>query len=123
MGLRRTLPPARSLPSAGLRQELATLASLATAEAVGGLDACWQEMSGFRFVFMFSGFLEGLRDPWSSCPPPAHTKALQFKVEKSHLGRTALLEALAAPAGRWAWKEWSKGSGQTSPPAGAQGQG
>lgn len=74
--------------SGNLRQELATPASLAAAEAVGAVDASWQEMSGFRFVFMCPSFLEGLEDPRSSHPPPLHTEALQFKNEKFHPGRT-----------------------------------
>lgn len=57
---------------------------------------------------MCSSFLEGLRDPRSSRPAPPHTKALQFKDEKSHSGRTALLEEVEAPEGRWAWKEWNR---------------
>lgn len=75
-----------------LRRELATLASLATAEAVGVGDACWQERSGFRLVFICSRVLEGLRDPRPSHPPPPHTKALQLKD---------VLEAGAVPAGWW----------------------
>lgn len=63
-----------------LSGELATLASSATAEALGAADACWQEMSRFRFVFMCPGF------PGSSHRPPPQRKALGFKGDKCHPG-------------------------------------
>lgn len=75
------LAPPHSCRQPDLRQELATLASLATAEAVGAVDACWQEMSGFRFVFIYPSFLEGLGDPRVLPRPPAHTEALQSEDE------------------------------------------
>lgn len=57
-----------------LSKELATLASLATAEALGAADACWQEMSGFRFVLMCPGFLGSLGDARVLPPPPTTNK-------------------------------------------------
>lgn len=75
------LAPPRSCRQPDLRQELATPASSATAEAVGTADACWQEMSGFRFVFIYPSFLEGLGDPGVLPRPPARTKALQSEDE------------------------------------------
>lgn len=92
------LAPPCSCRQPDLRQELATPASSATTDAVGAADACWQEMSGFRVVFMCPSFLEGLGSPGVLPPSPAQTKALQSKDEKSHPGRTALLKAVADPA-------------------------
>lgn len=74
------LAPPHSCRQPDLRWELATLASLATG-AVGTVDACWQETSGFRFVFISPSFLEGLGDPRALPRPPAHTKALQPENE------------------------------------------
>lgn len=94
-----------------LRRELATLASLATAEAVGVGDACWQERSGFRLVCMCSRVLEGLRDPRPSHPPPPHTKALQLKDGKSWK------QGQCRQGGGYD-KERREGAGSISPPPG-----
>lgn len=59
---------------------------MATAEALGAADACWQAVSGFRFVFMRPAFWEVGETPGSSHRPPPHVKALQFKDDKCHPG-------------------------------------
>lgn len=52
----------------GLRQELATLASLVIADAMVAGDACWQEHLVLRFLFMCPRY-EGPGRPQG---PPSH---------------------------------------------------
>lgn len=94
------LVPPCSLPSASLRQELATLASWPQLKPWGQLMPAGRNCLVLGLYLCAPAFWKDWETLRFSQPPPPPTKALQFKDEKSQPERTALLEAVVAAAGK-----------------------